>query len=212
MVTVAKQRHTVQGPSGRMFADSSRRPEHARRPRRGRAGRTIPHGGKQWLCGGPERRLTRPGRSGVHGTFGDASVTAGRIPRSAQRSRTKHLINRCGTASPIRRMRGRRLAVLVLAWLLPRMRRRRRSPPPGTPLAVWAHPTDPAGSLVLGDRAQRHELPGRTRRSSALRCPTRPAGSAQVGVGCRMTVSPTSTFVTADPISCTQPAFSCPIV
>jgi hypothetical protein len=36
--------------------------------------------------------------------------------------------------------------------------------------------------------------------------------SPHVGVGCRMTVSPTSTFVTAGPASCTQPAFSCPIV
>ena len=34
--------------------------------------------------------------------------------------------------------------------------------------------------------------------------------SPQVGVGCRITVSPTATFVTAEPTSCTQPAFSCP--
>jgi hypothetical protein len=28
--------------------------------------------------------------------------------------------------------------------------------------------------------------------------------------GCTITVSPTSTFETPEPISCTQPAFSCP--
>ena len=36
--------------------------------------------------------------------------------------------------------------------------------------------------------------------------------SPQVGVGCRITVSPTATLVTAEPTSCTQPAFSWPIV
>ncbi len=34
--------------------------------------------------------------------------------------------------------------------------------------------------------------------------------SPQVGVGCRITVSPTATLVTAEPTSCTQPAFSWP--
>ena len=49
-----------------------------------------------------------------------------------------------------------------------------------------------------------------------MQCMSLPARQArhspQVGVGCRITVSPTATLVTAEPISCTQPAFSCPIV
>ena len=47
-----------------------------------------------------------------------------------------------------------------------------------------------------------------------MQCMSSPARQAwhspQVGVGCRMTVSPTATLVTAEPISCTQPAFSWP--
>ena len=46
-----------------------------------------------------------------------------------------------------------------------------------------------------------------------MSCPARQARhSPQVGVGCRITVSPTATLVTAEPTSCTQPAFSWPIV
>ena len=45
-----------------------------------------------------------------------------------------------------------------------------------------------------------------------MQCMSWPARQArhspQVGVGCRMTVSPTCTLVTAEPTSCTQPAFS----
>ena len=45
-----------------------------------------------------------------------------------------------------------------------------------------------------------------------MSCPARQARhSPQVGVGCRITVSPTATFVTAEPTSCTQPAFSWPM-
>ena len=47
---------------------------------------------------------------------------------------------------------------------------------------------------------------------SPVQCMSSPARQArhspQVGVGCRMTVSPTATLVTAEPISCTHPAFS----
>src|ERR1700677_1918166 len=49
-----------------------------------------------------------------------------------------------------------------------------------------------------------------------MQCMSSPARQAwhspQVGVGCRMTVSPTATFVTADPTAETQPAFSWPRV
>ena len=45
-----------------------------------------------------------------------------------------------------------------------------------------------------------------------MQCMSSPARQArhspQVGVGCRITVSPTATLVTAEPTSCTQPAFS----
>ena len=50
----------------------------------------------------------------------------------------------------------------------------------------------------------------------SVQCMSSPARQArhrpQVGVGCRITVSPTATLVTAEPISCTQPAFSWPSV
>ena len=47
--------------------------------------------------------------------------------------------------------------------------------------------------------------------SQCMSSPARQAWhSPQVGVGCRMTVSPTATLVTAEPTSCTQPAFSWP--
>ena len=46
-------------------------------------------------------------------------------------------------------------------------------------------------------------------------CMSRPARqgrhSPQLGCGCRITVSPTATFVTPAPISATQPAFSWPM-
>ena len=55
--------------------------------------------------------------------------------------------------------------------------------------------------------------PGKVLLMQCMSCPARQARhSPQVGVGCRITVSPTATFVTAEPISCTQPAFSWPIV
>ncbi len=55
--------------------------------------------------------------------------------------------------------------------------------------------------------------PGNRLWLQCMSCPARHARQRpQVGVGCRMTVSPTATLVTADPTSCTQPAFSWPIV
>ena len=55
--------------------------------------------------------------------------------------------------------------------------------------------------------------PGNVLLLQCMSCPARQARhSPQVGVGCRITVSPTATFVTAEPTSCTQPAFSWPIV
>src|SRR5215207_8785585 len=55
--------------------------------------------------------------------------------------------------------------------------------------------------------------PGKELFAQCMSLPARQARhSPQVGVGCRITVSPTATLVTAEPISCTQPAFSCPIV
>jgi len=55
--------------------------------------------------------------------------------------------------------------------------------------------------------------PGNELFEQCMSCPARQARhSPHVGVGCRMTVSPTATLVTAEPISCTQPAFSWPIV
>ena len=47
-----------------------------------------------------------------------------------------------------------------------------------------------------------------------MQCMSSPARQArhrpQVGVGCRMTVSPTATLLTAEPTAWTQPAFSWP--
>ena len=55
--------------------------------------------------------------------------------------------------------------------------------------------------------------PGKMLSTQCMSWPARHARHRpHVGVGCRITVSPTATFVTADPTSCTQPAFSCPIV
>ena len=55
--------------------------------------------------------------------------------------------------------------------------------------------------------------PGNSLSLQCMSCPARQARhSPHVGVGCRITVSPTATFVTAEPTSCTQPAFSWPIV
>src|SRR3954454_3461042 len=56
-------------------------------------------------------------------------------------------------------------------------------------------------------------MPGNAEFSQCMSLPARQAWqSPQVGVGWRMTVSPTSTLDTAEPTSCTQPAFSWPIV
>src|SRR5579859_1967000 len=53
--------------------------------------------------------------------------------------------------------------------------------------------------------------PGNELFSQCMSSPARQARhSPQVGVGCRITVSPTATLVTAEPVSCTQPAFSWP--
>ena len=55
--------------------------------------------------------------------------------------------------------------------------------------------------------------PGKKPFEQCMSCPARHARQRpQLGAGCRMTVSPTATFVTAEPISCTQPAFSWPSV
>ena len=55
------------------------------------------------------------------------------------------------------------------------------------------------------------EMPGNELFSQWTSSPARQARhSPQVISGCRITVSPTATFVTAEPISCTQPAFSWP--
>jgi len=55
--------------------------------------------------------------------------------------------------------------------------------------------------------------PGKMLSVQCMSWPARQARhSPQVGVGCRITVSPTATLVTAEPTSCTQPAFSWPIV
>ena len=55
------------------------------------------------------------------------------------------------------------------------------------------------------------DSPGNSLFSQCMSSPARQAWhSPSVGVGCRMTVSPTATLVTAEPTSCTQPAFSWP--
>ena len=55
------------------------------------------------------------------------------------------------------------------------------------------------------------DRPGNELFSQCMSSPARQAWhSPQVGVGCRMTVSPTATLVTAEPTSATQPAFSWP--
>src|SRR5690348_17379223 len=55
--------------------------------------------------------------------------------------------------------------------------------------------------------------PGNVLLAQCMSLPARQARhSPQVGVGCRITVSPTATLLTAEPTSCTQPAFSWPIV
>ena len=55
------------------------------------------------------------------------------------------------------------------------------------------------------------DRPGNVLLMQCMSSPARQAWhSPQVGVGCRMTVSPTATLVTAEPTSCTQPAFSWP--
>ena len=57
------------------------------------------------------------------------------------------------------------------------------------------------------------DSPGKN--ASPVHCMSRPARHARhnphEGCGCRITVSPTRTLVTASPTSWTQPAFSCPI-
>ena len=53
------------------------------------------------------------------------------------------------------------------------------------------------------------DRPGNSLFTQCMSSPARQARhSPQVGVGCRITVSPTATLVTAEPTSCTQPAFS----
>ena len=55
------------------------------------------------------------------------------------------------------------------------------------------------------------DRPGNEEFSQCMSSPARQAWHRpQVGVGCRMTVSPTATLLTAEPTSCTQPAFSWP--
>ena len=55
------------------------------------------------------------------------------------------------------------------------------------------------------------DRPGNELFSQCMSSPARHARHRpQVGVGCRITVSPTATLVTAEPTSCTQPAFSWP--
>ena len=57
------------------------------------------------------------------------------------------------------------------------------------------------------------DSPGNVLLRQCMSSPARQARqSPQVGVGCRITVSPTATLDTAEPTSCTQPAFSCPSV
>ena len=57
------------------------------------------------------------------------------------------------------------------------------------------------------------DRPGKLLSAQCMSSPARQARhSPQVGVGCRITVSPTATLVTAGPTSCTQPAFSWPSV
>jgi NAD+-dependent secondary alcohol dehydrogenase Adh1 len=55
------------------------------------------------------------------------------------------------------------------------------------------------------------DRPGNEAFSQCMSSPARQAWHRpSVGVGCRMTVSPTATLVTAEPTWCTQPAFSWP--
>ena len=57
------------------------------------------------------------------------------------------------------------------------------------------------------------DRPGNVLLMQCMSSPARQAWhSPQVGVGCRITVSPTATLVTAEPTSDTQPAFSWPSV
>ena len=55
------------------------------------------------------------------------------------------------------------------------------------------------------------DRPGKVLFSQCMSSPARQAWHRpHVGVGCRITVSPTATLVTAEPTSLTQPAFSWP--
>jgi hypothetical protein len=57
------------------------------------------------------------------------------------------------------------------------------------------------------------DRPGKLLLTQCMSWPARQAWhSPQVGVGCRITVSPTATLVTAEPTSWIQPAFSWPTV
>ena len=70
-----------------------------------------------------------------------------------------------------------------------------------------------ARALVFSSSAKppSTEMPGKRLFSQCTSSPARHARHRpQVTSGWTMTVSPTSTFETAEPISCTQPAFSWP--
>ena len=79
---------------------------------------------------------------------------------------------------------------------------------------VILHPTPTCGlcrACRAGDDMHCINSPGNSLLTQCMSSPARQAWhSPQVGVGCRITVSPTATLVTAEPVSCTQPAFSWP--
>ncbi len=66
---------------------------------------------------------------------------------------------------------------------------------------VWSSSANPPSRLI----------PGNDPFTQCMSSPRRHARHSPHEMnGCTITVSPTSTFETPDPISCTQPAFSCP--
>ena len=73
--------------------------------------------------------------------------------------------------------------------------------------------TERAPVLIRSAKPPSTEMPGKVLFSQCTSSPARQARhSPQVTSGCRMTVSPTSTLLTSEPISWTQPAFSWPSV
>ena len=79
------------------------------------------------------------------------------------------------------------------------------------PLAAAGIGPPDLAALTLGQTPPSRDRPGNSLLMQCMSSPARQARhSPQVGVGCRITVSPTATFVTAEPASCTQPAFSWP--